>query len=312
MPGAAGTGHPPHRHSRAGGRFSGRNVHPEGQSEGKPPCPFRSQRKGRERAKRRSRGMPGAGTGGAEPPAFHHLPRQESTPSPFASSVRGTRASGARPQGDAPGRRGQAIPPPSFPRRRALQRTERPSRRAERGQTPCPFRSQRKGRVQAKRCTRGMPGAGTGGAELPGLPPLAQAVIHTVPLRSSVRGTRTSEARTQGDARGGGAGRSPSSPPSRQPPPSPFDISRNTCCITTSRRHIRQPPDQRLRKNETIVASRRRVCTTPFDHDKIQLNTEPVAGGMHGAANTRLHDGPRHSPGRRAKRGQKSGHGGRW
>ena len=53
------------------------------------------------------------------------------------------------------------------------------------------------------------------------------------------------------------------------------------------------------------------MCTTPFEHDKIQLNTEPVAGGMHGAANTRLHDGPRHSPGRRAKRGQKSGHGGR-
>ena len=63
-------------------------------------------------------------------------------------------------------------------------------RRAERGKTPCPFRSQRKGRVQAKRARGVCPGRGRVGQSA-GLPPPAQAGIHTVPLRFSVRGTRS-------------------------------------------------------------------------------------------------------------------------
>ena len=116
------------------------------------------------------------------PPPRHSRPSSnppaQTTPVPLRSSVRGTRTSGARTQGDA------------------------------RGRTRCtsaPFVPDERGACERSKH------AGYAGAEA-GRPP--------VPLRSSVRGTRTSGARTQGDARGG-EGPPPQIPTSPEPTPPP-------------------------------------------------------------------------------------------
>ena len=84
----------------------------------KPNVPFRDER-GRERAKQARRGMPG-GTGCRQG-------RVCDPPSPFCVSKRGDATSAARRRG---------FIPTSFPRTRALQRTERPPRGAGRSGFP--------------------------------------------------------------------------------------------------------------------------------------------------------------------------------
>ena len=112
-PGRGGAGPPPHLviPAQAGASADGTSIQ-KGRARANPPAPFAPSERG---ACKRSEHA-GYARGGAAPgfPAPTVIPAQAGTHTvPLRSSVRGTRASGARPQGDARG--GRATPSPIIP-----------------------------------------------------------------------------------------------------------------------------------------------------------------------------------------------------
>ena len=140
------------------------------------------------------------------PHSTSFLRRQEST-APFAQR-KGARVSAAKRAGDARGNT-------SFPRSRALQRTERPP--------TLPLSSPTKGARASEASTRGMPGADAG--RLPGKT-TPHADSHQQAPFAQRKGARVSGAKRAGDARGGWDGTRPKSP---QPP---FAQSQTLCYHT--------------------------------------------------------------------------------
>ena len=135
-------------------------------------APF-AKRKGREQAKPKEpttkRGMHGEGPGGRSQPTTASLTPPHSNANSKSSAKRQR---------------------PSFRRKPALQRTERPSRGEGQRETPAnwprihhrrghaiaPF-AKRKGREQAKRCERGMHGVGPGGRSQPSTASLTPSAV---------------------------------------------------------------------------------------------------------------------------------------
>ena len=179
----------------------------------RPPLPLSSPTKGARASEASTRGMQGRRGAGSPTPIQPHNPTHPKIPvipgSDYPSSFLPLTPSSFLPQ------------PPSFLRRQESSHADHPSppslqrkgdadeRSENAGGCPradadhlCPFRPRRKGRVRAKQA-RGVCRGGGGAAprhSRPSRNPTTQTI--PVPLRASVRGTRTSGARTQGDARG--------------------------------------------------------------------------------------------------------------